>query len=78
MNEEQKLFQSGCFLPNWQEDVEPQVQTPIQNAYSMQNKSVEELTSELTKIRERISQIRERQWELDKMMNFHNHNFAKE
>ncbi len=79
MNNEKKLFENGCFLPNWQEDIQPQKEEmPISQAYSARNKDLATLINELSEIKQHIEDVREREWQLAKMLNFHNNNFVKE
>ncbi len=76
MNEKQ-LFEAGCFLPSWAEDVE-QVEMPISQAYTRRNKDLQTLMAELEEIKEHIQDVQDRQWNLARMLHFHENNFAKE
>ncbi len=77
MDDEKLLFEKGCFLPSWTEDSEPQEQTPISRAYS-ENKDLATLIDELSDIKKHIEDVREREWQLAKMLHFHNNDFVKE
>ena len=74
---EKKLFESGCFLPCWAEDVE-QEQMPISQVYTRQNKDLQTLLDELDDIKNHIQEVQEKQWHLAKLMHYHEHNFAKD
>jgi len=74
--DEKKLFESGCFLPCWAEDVEPEPQ--ISPAYTRQNKDLQTLLKELEEIKNHIQDVQERQWNLAKLLLYNENNFAKE
>ncbi len=78
MDNEKKLFEKGCFLPNWQEDVEAKEQKPILRVYGSEHKDLTTLLNELDEIKQRIFDIREKEWQLARMLNFHNNDFVKE
>lgn len=78
MDNEKKLFENGCFLPSWQEDVEAKEQMPISQVYITQNKDLATLLNELSDIKKHIEDVREREWNLAKMLHFHNNDFVKE
>ena len=76
MNDEKALFEAGCFLPSWTEDIPEQKQnSPL---YQFEDKDINVLKQELAEIKERIEQIREKQWNLAQQMTFYIHNFVKE
>ena len=77
MNEKQ-LFEAGCFLPSWAEDVQETEQMTISQAYVSQNKDLQTLLSELDEIKDRIQEIKAREWHLTKLLNFYKNDFAKE
>lgn len=77
MNEKQ-LFEAGCFLPSWAEDVQETEQMPISQAYVSQNKDLQTLLSELDEIKDQIQEIKAREWHLTKLLNFYKNDFAKE
>ena len=77
MNEKQ-LFEAGCFLPSWAEDVQETEQMPISQAYVSRNKDLQTLLSELDEIKDRIQEIKAREWPLTKLLNFYKNDFAKE
>lgn len=77
MNEKQ-LFEAGCFLPSWTEDIQKEEQMPISQVYVSQNKSLQTLLSELDEIKERIQEIKAREWHLAKLLTFYKNDFAKE
>lgn len=76
MNEKQ-LFESGCFLPCWTEDTQ-QEESSIKTVYSKQNKDLQTLLSELDEIKEKIQDIQERQWNLARLIHFHENNLVKD
>ena len=77
MNEKQ-LFEAGCFLPSWAEDVQETEQMPISQAYVSRNKDLQTLLWELYEIKDRIQEIKAREWHLTKLLNFYKNDFAKE
>ena len=77
MNEKQ-LFEAGCFLPSWAEDVQETEQMPISQAYVSRNKDLQTLLSELDEIKDRIQEIKARECHLTKLLNFYKNDFAKE
>lgn len=77
MNEKQ-LFEAGCFLPSWAEDVQETEQMPISQVYVSRNKDLQTLLSELDEIKDRIQEIKAREWHLTKLLNFYKNDFAKE
>lgn len=74
---EKNLFESGCFLPCWTEDIE-QEQMPISQVYTRQNKDLQTLLKELDDIKNHIQEVQEKQWHLAKLIHFHENNFAKD
>lgn len=77
MDENKLLFEKGCFLAQWVDD-EPVEQTPVSKAYESRTKDLDTLLSELNEIKERIIEVREREWHLAKLVYFHENNFAKD
>ncbi len=77
MDNEKKLFENGCFLPTWQEDVEKE-EMPISQVYITRNKDLATLLNELGDIKKHIEDVREREWNLAKKLHFHNNDFVKE
>ncbi len=76
MNERQ-LFEAGCFLPSWTEDVETE-QMPISQVHLRRNKDLQTLLGELDDIKNRIQEIQAKQWHLAKLLHFHENNFAQD
>ncbi|MBD5401527.1 hypothetical protein HDR58_01820 [bacterium] len=77
--DEKKLFEAGCFLPSWIEDTKPEPEPmPISQVYTRQHKDLQTLLSELAEIKDHIQDVQERQWNLAKMLHFHENNFVKE
>lgn len=74
---EKELFESGCFLPCWTEDVQ-QEQSSIKTVYSRQNKDLQTLLSELDEIKDKIQDIHQRQWNLARLIHFHENNLVKD
>lgn len=73
---EKELFEQGCFLPSWTEAIESK--ESISNAYAYRNKDVQTLQTELNEIKEYIQDIQERQWNLAKLLHFHENSFARD
>ena len=76
-NDERKLFESGCFLPSWTEDI-PEERSPISQAYNVNQKDLTTLLAELADIKHHIDDVRQRQWDLANQIRFHENNFVKE
>ncbi|MBR1424056.1 hypothetical protein IJ579_00660 [bacterium] len=76
MNNERRLFENGCFLPGWQEADPPK--KVISQVYTLGHKDLDTLLSELEDIKQHIQDVRQREWQLAKMLNFHSNNFATE
>ena len=74
---EKDLFEKGCFLPCWAEDTN-QDPSPVSEVYTRQNKDLKTLLGELDEIKEHIQDIQARQWNLAKLIHFHENNFANE
>lgn len=72
---ERELFEKGCFSPEWATDIEEQ---PISTAYSYQKKDLQTLLSELDSIKDRIQEIKARQWHLAKLVHLNENQLAKE
>lgn len=77
MNERQ-LFESGCFLPSWTEDITQEDSMPISQVHLRRNKDLRTLLAELDEIKERIQEIQAKQWHLARLLHFHENNFAKD
>lgn len=75
---ENKLFESGCFLPSWTEDISQKEEMPLSPAYVSRNKDLQTLLSELDEIKNRIQEIQAKEWHLAKLMNFYKNDFVKE
>ena len=75
MNEKQ-LFESGCFLPSWAEDVTKE-ESPISVVYTRQNKDLPTLLKELDDIKDRIQEIQAKQWQLAKLIHLHENSFVE-
>nr|QGT49878.1 hypothetical protein Melaina855_2650 [uncultured Candidatus Melainabacteria bacterium] len=69
------LFESGCFSPDWTTDTEP---SPISAVYTRQNKDLQTLLKELDGIKDRIQEIQAKQWQLAKLIHFHENELVKE
>ncbi len=76
MIEDKEFFENGGFSPEWATDA-PAVEPP-QVKTEVQFKDRETLLEELRDIKERIHEIRAREWQLAKMLEFHNHRLASE
>ncbi len=72
---EKELFEKGCFLPCWAEDTIEST-TNVSELYPRQNKDLQTLLNELSEIEERIQDIQARQWNLAKLIHFHENNFT--
>lgn len=73
---EKDLFEKGCFLPCWAEDTENK--TPVPKVYTRQNKDLQTLRDELSDIKERLQDIQAKQWNLAKLIQFHEYDFAND
>ena len=51
---------------------------PISQAYVSRNKDLQTLLSELDEIKDRIQEIKAREWHLTKLLNFYKNDFARE
>ena len=74
MIEDKEFFENGGFSPDWATDAQP-VEPP---QTKVQFKDEETLLKELHEIKERIHEIRAREWQLAKLLEFHNHKLATE
>lgn len=72
---DKKLFESGCFSPEWATDTESR---PISTVYVRQNKDLQTLLKELDGIKDRIQEIQAKQWHLAKLIHFHQNELARE
>lgn len=78
MNEERWLFEKGCFLGNWNDDIIPKKnETPIESVSKLQDKDLNTLLAELEDIKQHIEDVRQRQWHLAKLIKYHNNGFAQ-
>ncbi len=77
MNEERWLFEKGCFLGNWNDDIVPQTKTPVESVSKLQDKDLNTLLAELEDIKHHIEDVRERQWHIAKLIEYHNNGFAQ-
>ena len=77
MDSEKIVFEKGCFLPNWLDD-EPAEQTPVSKVHSIRNKDLNTLLDELEGIKQHIQDVKEREWELARLINFHNNGLVRE
>jgi hypothetical protein len=73
---ERELFNAGCFLPSWAEDVPEE--PPISSVHTRQNKNLQTLLDELAQIKDRVQEIQAKQWNLARLIDFHNHDLAME
>lgn len=78
MNEERWLFEKGCFLGNWNDDIVPtKKETPVVSISKLQDKDLNTLLAELEDIKQHIEDVRQRQWHLAKLIEYHNNGFAQ-
>ena len=78
MNEERWLFEKGCFLGNWNDDVVPAPKRhPEQSLTKTQDKDLNTLLAELEDIKQHIEDVRQRKWDLAKLIEYHNRGFAR-
>ncbi len=75
---EKDLFEKGCFLPSWTEDIQQEEPLPISTVYTRQNKDLQTLLNELDGIKDRIQEIKAKQWHLSVLIKFNEENFAKD
>ena len=76
MDSEKLLFEKGCFLPSWTEDI--QEETPLSNICKGRQKDLATLLDELADIKKHIEDVKKRQRNLAKALEFYNHNFVRE
>ena len=77
MDNERWLFEKGCFLGCWNDDIVPQKkETPVESISKLQDKDLNTLLSELEDIKQHIKDVKERQWHLAKLIEYHNHGFV--
>ncbi len=74
---EREMFEKGCFLPSWAEDITEQ-ELPISQIHVKRNKDLQTLLNELDDIKDRIQTIQAKQWHLAKLIKFNQENFARE
>lgn len=78
MNEGRWLFEKGCFLGNWNEDIVPvKKERPVESISKLQDKDLNTLLAELEDIKQHIEDVRQRQWHLSKLIEYHNNGFAQ-
>lgn len=78
MDSEKLLFEKGCFLPSWTEDTEPEKnEVQVSKAYEPPHKDMATLLQELNEIKEHIQDVRQRLWNLDKLIDFHTNGLAE-
>lgn len=75
---EKKLFEAGCFLPSWTENIKEEDSMPISQVHIRRNKDLQTLLAELEDIKNHIQEVQARQWHLAKLLHFHENNFAQE
>jgi hypothetical protein len=74
---EKKLFENGCFLPDWASEDVVEESTPIKVAYSPQNKDLQTLLKEMDDIKSRLQEIKAKRWILEKMNYFYQNGLAE-
>ena len=77
MDSEKMLFEKGCFLPSWIEDNISE-EPPIQQFQTAKHKDLNTLLKELEEIKQHIQDVKEREWQLAYLLNFHTHRVAKD
>jgi len=70
------FFENGCFSPEW--TTETHEETVHQADTGRTFKDKETLLQELKEIKQRMHEIRAKEWQLAKLLEFHNHKLAKE
>lgn len=77
MDYERLLFEKGCFLGDWNEDIIPQrKETPVERI--SKEKDLDTLLNELNEIKQHIEDVRQRKWELEKSLMYHNNGFVSD
>ena len=77
MDYERMLFEKGCFLGCWNDDIVPeQPKSSVQKIH--QDKDLDTLLEELAQIKQHIENVRQRKWELEKSLIYHYNNFISE
>lgn len=78
MDSDRWLFEKGCFLANWNDDIiSAKKETPVESVSKLQDKDLNTLLAELEDIKQHIQDVRERQWHLAKLIEYHNQGFAQ-
>lgn len=70
------LFESGCFSPEWTSETPEEPLARVNSPAKFKDK--ETLLQELREIKQRMQEIRAREWHLAKLLEFHHQQFAKE
>lgn len=70
------FFENGCFSPEWTTETHEEAIKQADTAGKFKDK--ETLLQELRAIKQRMQEIREKEWRLAKLLEFHNHKLAKE
>lgn len=70
------FFENGCFLPEWTSDTHEEAIPQANTAGKFKDK--ETLLQELREIKQRMHDIRAKEWQLAKLLEFHNHKLARE
>lgn len=76
MRNDMEYFENGGFAPEWGSDTSQN--EPRRTETEFQFKDRETLLEELHEIKQRIHEIRAKEWELAKLLEFHNHRLASE
>ena len=64
------IFELGCFSPSWVEEEKPT------QVFTRNSKDVATLKKELEDIKVQLQEIKNREWQLAKLLQFREHNMA--
>ncbi len=70
------FFENGCFSPEWTSDTQEEVFQQVNAPQKFKDK--ETLLQELREIKQRMQEIRAKEWQLAKLLEFHNNRLVKE
>jgi len=76
MIKDEDFFTSGGFSPEWASDTAGEIQPQVKTEKLFKDR--ETLLNELREIKQRMQDIRAKEWQLAKLLEFHSHKLAKE
>ena len=70
------IFENGCFSPEWTTETHEEAVRQINTPAKFKDK--ETLLEELREIKQRMQEIRAKEWHLARLLEFHSQKLAKE